>query len=74
VRCQSEALGHHASTLAAVRRAVNRKSELKELRAELAALRALAAARPRREPKRKSARGGADRVNGFGDEAEMRGR
>jgi hypothetical protein len=28
VRCQSEALAHHASTLAAVRGAVNRKSEL----------------------------------------------
>jgi hypothetical protein len=27
VRCQSEALAHHASTLAAARRAVNRKSE-----------------------------------------------
>ena len=34
VRCQSEALAHHASTLAAARRAVNRKSELNELRAE----------------------------------------
>jgi uncharacterized protein YukE len=40
VRCQSEALAHHASTLAAARRAVNRKSELNELRAELAELRA----------------------------------
>ena len=55
MRCQSEALAHYASTLAAARRAVNRKSELSELRAELAELRALAAARPRREPKRKSA-------------------
>ena len=36
VRCQSEALAHHASTLAAARRAVNRKSELNELRAEVA--------------------------------------
>jgi hypothetical protein len=40
VRCQSEVLAHHASTLAAARRAVNRKSELNELRAELAELRA----------------------------------
>jgi hypothetical protein len=36
VRCQSEALAHYASTLAAARRAVNRKSELNELRAALA--------------------------------------
>src|SRR6266481_3957410 len=36
VRCQSEALAHHASTLAAARRAVNRKSQLNELRAEVA--------------------------------------
>jgi hypothetical protein len=36
VRCQSEALVHHVSTLAAARRAVNRKSELNELRAEVA--------------------------------------
>jgi len=48
VRCRSEAL-------AAARRAVNRKSELNELRAEIAELRALAAARPRREPKRNGA-------------------
>jgi len=41
VRCQSEVLAHHASTLAAARRAVNRKSKLNELRAELAELRAL---------------------------------
>jgi hypothetical protein len=48
VRCQSEALAHHASTLAAARRAVNPKSELNELRAELAALREMvdAARRP----------------------------
>jgi hypothetical protein len=39
VRCQSEALAHHASTLAAARRAVNRKSELNELRAFVAARR-----------------------------------
>ena len=52
VRCQSEALTHYASTLAAARRAVNRNSELNELRAKLAELRALMAARPRREPKR----------------------
>ena len=36
VRCQFEVLAHHASTLAAARRAVNRKSELNELRAEVA--------------------------------------
>jgi hypothetical protein len=48
VRCQSEALAHHASTLAAVRRAVNRKSELNELRAGLTELRALVAAKPKR--------------------------
>jgi hypothetical protein len=36
MRCQSEAFAHHASTLAAARRAVNRKSELNELRAEVA--------------------------------------
>ena len=41
MRCQSEALAHHASTLAAARCAVNLKSELNELRAELAELRAL---------------------------------
>jgi hypothetical protein len=39
VRCQSEALAHHASTLAAARRAVNRKSELNEFRALVAARR-----------------------------------
>src|SRR6266404_9112696 len=39
VRCQSEALAHHASTLAAARHAVNWKSELNELRAELTELR-----------------------------------
>jgi len=48
VRCQSEALAHHASTLAAARCAVNRKSELNELRAELAELRALIEARAAR--------------------------
>jgi ribosomal protein L29 len=48
VRCQSEALAHRASTLAAARRAVNRKSELNELRAELAELRALVATRRKR--------------------------
>src|SRR5262249_43250483 len=48
VRCQSEALVHHASTLAAARCAVNRKSELNELRAELAELRALIEARAAR--------------------------
>ena len=49
VRCQSEALAHHASTLAAARRAVNRKSELNGLRAELAELRARIAGKvPRR--------------------------
>jgi hypothetical protein len=37
----SEALAHYASTLAAARRAVNQRSELNELRAELAELRAL---------------------------------
>jgi hypothetical protein len=42
-------------TLAAARRAVNRRSELNEHRAELAALRAFVAAKPRREPKRKGA-------------------
>src|SRR5262245_45610952 len=41
VRCQSEVLAHHDLTLAASRRAVNRRSELNELRAELAELRAL---------------------------------
>jgi hypothetical protein len=41
VRCQSEDLAHHASTLAAARRAVNGKSDLNELRAEIAELRAL---------------------------------
>src|SRR5947208_425171 len=34
VRCQSEALARHASTLVAARRAVNRKPELNEHRAE----------------------------------------
>jgi hypothetical protein len=53
VSCQS-VLAHHASTPAAARRAVNRKSELNELRAELAALRALVARR-RRKPKRDGA-------------------
>ena len=47
MRCQSEALAHHASTLAAARRAVNRKSELNELRAEIAELRKLVTARPK---------------------------
>ena len=56
MRCQFEALTHHVSTLAATRRAVNRKSELNELRAELAELRALVAAKPRREPKREGAK------------------
>jgi hypothetical protein len=32
VRCQSEALAHHVSTLAAARRAVNRKFEIASLR------------------------------------------
>src|SRR5262249_13205698 len=32
VRCQSEALAHYASTLAAARRSVNRKSELSSMR------------------------------------------
>jgi hypothetical protein len=49
VRCQSEPLAHHASTLAAARSAVNQKSELNELRGELAELRALVAARRKRE-------------------------
>jgi hypothetical protein len=52
VRCQSEALTHHASTLAAARRAVNRKCELNELRAEIASLRLLVQKRkPRRNGK-----------------------
>jgi hypothetical protein len=55
VRCQSEGFAHYASTLAAARRAVNRKSELNELRAEIAELHALVAAKPRREPKREGA-------------------
>jgi hypothetical protein len=89
VRCQSEALAHHASTLAAARRAVNRKSDLNELRAEIAALRALVAAKLKREPSAtaRSPTWKSDRVSaalgrvlinaqmsGFGDEAEMRGR
>jgi ribosomal protein L29 len=42
------ALADYASTLAAARRAVNRKSELNELRAELAELRALVTTRRKR--------------------------
>jgi hypothetical protein len=75
VRCQSEALTHHASTLAAARRAVNRKSELNELRAEPAELRA----RPRGQSagaaqaqwcgRGEARRRGADRVKRFYIEA-----
>ena len=41
MRCQSDGLAHYPSTLAAARRAVNRKCELNKLRAELAELYAL---------------------------------
>ena len=65
VRCQSEALARHASTLAAARRAVNQKSELNELRALVAARRKLRPKRQAQRPHRGGARVGISRLTFF---------